>query len=76
VADLLFRRGVNLQPVLYPAVPERSARLRVFLSSLHQPVQIGAAVAAMAQAEAEVGRMGVDLVGLAAGLAGGNSGRN
>jgi 8-amino-7-oxononanoate synthase len=31
----LFERGVNVQPILYPAVEEKSARLRFFLSSLH-----------------------------------------
>jgi 8-amino-7-oxononanoate synthase len=70
-ADLLFRRDVNVQPILHPAVPERSARLRLFLSSLHTPEQIRRAVAAIAQAVEEVGRMSVDMIGLAAGLASG-----
>ena len=70
VADLLFRRGVNVQPILCPAVPERSARLRVFLSSLHEPAQLRAAVAMIAAAVAEVERMDVDVAGLAMRLAG------
>ena len=49
-ADLLFRRGVNVQPILYPAVPERAARLRFFLSSLHTDAQIDQAVAETATA--------------------------
>jgi 8-amino-7-oxononanoate synthase len=69
-ADLLFRRGVNVQPILHPAVPERSARLRVFLSSLHTEEQVRRAVREIAAVVAEVGRMKVDLVGLAAKLAG------
>ena len=68
-ADLLFRGGINVQPILYPAVPERSARLRVFLSSLHEPAQIRTAVAGIAGALREAGRTGLDLAGLAAGLA-------
>ncbi len=36
-ADALFQRGINVQPIIYPAVPERAARLRFFLSSLHEP---------------------------------------
>jgi 8-amino-7-oxononanoate synthase len=68
-ADLLFQRGVNVQPIVHPAVPERSARLRVFLSSRHEPAQVRAAVSAIAQAVAEAGRMRVDLAGLAAELA-------
>ena len=70
VADLLFRRGVNVQPILHPAVPERSARLRFFLSSLHTEAQVRRAVAETAAAIAEVERMKVDLVGLAAQLGG------
>ncbi len=49
-ADLLFRLGINVQPILYPAVPERAARLRFFLSSLHTPAQIARAVAETAAA--------------------------
>ncbi len=71
VADLLFRRGINVQPILPPAVPERAARLRFFLSALHQPAQLRAAVAETAQAVAEVEQMKLDITGLAARLAGG-----
>ncbi|MBV8335013.1 MAG: aminotransferase class I/II-fold pyridoxal phosphate-dependent enzyme, partial [Alphaproteobacteria bacterium] len=28
LAQAMFRRGINVQPILYPAVPERAARLR------------------------------------------------
>src|SRR5260370_36011474 len=33
LAQALFRRGINVQTILYPAVPERPARLRVFLTA-------------------------------------------
>ena len=36
----LFKRGINVQPILYPAVPEKSARLRFFISCLHTEAQI------------------------------------
>ena len=36
----LFERGINVQPILYPAVPEQSARLRFFVSALHSEQQI------------------------------------
>jgi len=36
----LFKMGINVQPILYPAVPEKSARLRFFLSCEHTPAQI------------------------------------
>jgi len=70
-ADLLFRRGVNVQPILHPAVPERSARLRFFLSSLHTEQQIRHAVTETAAAITEVEEMTVDVVALAAQLAAG-----
>ncbi len=43
----LFRRGINVQPILYPAVPEKSARLRFFISSLHSEDDIRQAVCAL-----------------------------
>lgn len=36
----MFKQGVNVQPILYPAVPEKSARLRFFISSEHSEAQI------------------------------------
>lgn len=39
-SEYMFEHGVNVQPILYPAVPEKSARLRFFLSSEHTKDQI------------------------------------
>ena len=36
----LFERGINVQPILYPAVEESAARLRFFVTSLHSEDQI------------------------------------
>jgi len=36
----LFEAGINVQPILYPAVPEHAARLRFFLSSEHSERQL------------------------------------
>lgn len=36
----LFERGINVQPILYPAVPEKNARLRFFICSEHSEAQI------------------------------------
>ncbi|MFD4840009.1 aminotransferase class I/II-fold pyridoxal phosphate-dependent enzyme [Achromobacter sp. NPDC058515] len=36
----LFQQGINVQPILYPAVPEKSARLRFFISCTHTEEQI------------------------------------
>jgi 8-amino-7-oxononanoate synthase len=75
VADVLFRRGMNVQPILHPAVLERSARLRFFLSSLHTEEQMRRAVAETVAAMEEVERMKkVDLVGLAVELGRGEEG--
>jgi len=43
----LFERGINVQPILYPAVPEKSARLRFFVSSEHTETQIASSIAAL-----------------------------
>ncbi len=40
LSDALKHRGVNVQPILYPAVEEDMARLRFFISSLHKPEQL------------------------------------
>lgn len=45
----LFERGINVQPILYPAVPEKSARLRFFVSCLHTETQILKTVQAVAE---------------------------
>src|SRR5690606_38611229 len=36
----LYGRGINVQPILYPAVEERAARLRFFITSTHTEEQI------------------------------------
>src|SRR5271155_2524298 len=45
LAQALFDRGINVQPILYPAVPERAARLRFFLTASHTEEHIKNAVA-------------------------------
>jgi 7-keto-8-aminopelargonate synthetase-like enzyme len=40
LSDALFQRGINVQPILYPAVADNAARLRFFLSSLHSEEQL------------------------------------
>lgn len=49
LSGALFRRGINAQPILYPAVPEKSARVRFFVSCLHSEAQIAETVAIVAQ---------------------------
>jgi 8-amino-7-oxononanoate synthase len=45
----LFERGINVQPILYPAVEEAAARLRFFITALHSEQQIEKTVAATAE---------------------------
>ncbi len=47
-AAALFEQGINVQPILYPVVPEGAARLRFFLSSEHSAAEVAQAVAALA----------------------------
>jgi 8-amino-7-oxononanoate synthase len=35
LSNQLFESGINVQPIIFPAVEEKSARLRFFLSSMH-----------------------------------------
>jgi len=50
LAAALFERGVNVQPILAPAVPEAAARLRFFLSAEHTIAELDATVAALVAA--------------------------
>jgi 7-keto-8-aminopelargonate synthetase-like enzyme len=40
LAEVLFTRGINVQPMVYPSVAENGARLRFFLSATHTHKQI------------------------------------
>jgi len=49
LAAALFARGINVLPILYPAVPEKSARLRFFVSCRHTEAQIRDTVRVLAE---------------------------
>jgi 8-amino-7-oxononanoate synthase len=49
LADRMRQRGVNVQPIVYPAVPDAAARLRFFLNASHTDAHIDEAVAILAQ---------------------------
>jgi 8-amino-7-oxononanoate synthase len=65
LAQALFERGVNVQPILYPAVPERAARLRFFLTASHTEEQIRNAVAILLQESRRVMSEPSDLAAVA-----------
>jgi len=49
LSNALFERGINVQPIIYPAVEERAARLRFFLSCSHTEAQIRETIAVTAE---------------------------
>nr|WP_246329318.1 aminotransferase class I/II-fold pyridoxal phosphate-dependent enzyme [Chthonobacter rhizosphaerae] len=58
LADRVFKRGLNALPIIYPAVPEKSARLRFFITSIHTADEIDRAVAITAEELAGIRRTG------------------
>ena len=49
LSQALFARGINVQPILHPAVEEQATRLRFFITSDHTETQIRETVAAVAE---------------------------
>ncbi|EPJ44470.1 MAG: WcbT protein [Osedax symbiont Rs1] len=54
LSSALFKVGINVQPILYPAVPEKSARLRFFLCSEHTQAQVDETLAKLKLAMAKI----------------------
>lgn len=49
LSNALFEKNIFVQPIIYPGVPEKQARLRFFISSEHTPEQITQAVKKIAE---------------------------
>jgi 7-keto-8-aminopelargonate synthetase-like enzyme len=49
LSNALLRRRINVNPILYPAVPEDKARLRFFVTSCHSEDQIRYTLKALAE---------------------------
>ena len=49
LAAALFARGIHVQPIVYPAVPEKAARLRFFVSCEHSEEEVRETVSALAE---------------------------
>jgi 8-amino-7-oxononanoate synthase len=45
LSERLLEAGINALPIVYPAVPMKAARIRFFITALHQPEDIKRAVA-------------------------------
>ncbi len=65
LAQALFRRGINVQPILYPAVPERAARLRFFITAEHTEQQVRDTVAILLEETPAIAAERTDLAAVA-----------
>ena len=61
LAERLLERGINAFPIIPPGVPEKSARLRFFISAAHTSEQIAEAVDATAEELQKLDRDGVSI---------------
>jgi len=62
LADALFERGINVHPILHPAVPEASARLRFFITASHTEAQIRATIGHIVEALESIGAAGESVI--------------
>lgn len=53
----MFERGINVQPILHPAVEEAAARLRFFVTSSHSEEQVRQAIAMLIESREAVKKM-------------------
>ena len=44
ISNQMFEAGINVQPIIHPAVEEKAARLRFFISALHTESQVHRAI--------------------------------
>jgi len=49
LSQKLLERGINVLPVLYPAVPAKASRLRFFLTAMHTEIEMKTALDATAE---------------------------
>jgi 8-amino-7-oxononanoate synthase len=49
LSKAMLARGVNVQPILHPAVEESASRLRYFITACHQPQQLRYTIDAMVE---------------------------
>jgi 8-amino-7-oxononanoate synthase len=64
LSQALFARGINVQPILYPAVPERAARLRFFVTAGHGEAQLRETARIVIEESRTVAKTAVDLAAL------------
>jgi len=49
LSEALYNRGINAQPILYPAVPQEETRVRIFMTASHTEKQIRDSVEILAE---------------------------
>lgn len=49
LSNQLFEKGINVQPIIHPAVEEKAARLRFFLSAMHTEEDVASTVRLLAR---------------------------
>ncbi|MGI9498212.1 MAG: aminotransferase class I/II-fold pyridoxal phosphate-dependent enzyme [Mariniblastus sp.] len=49
LSEALYDHGINAQPILYPAVPEKETRVRIFMTAAHTEKQIRDSVEILAR---------------------------
>ena len=60
LSRMMYDRGINVQPILYPAVEEEKARLRFFITSSHSEEQIRHTVDVLTE---EIGKLDPSYLG-------------
>jgi 8-amino-7-oxononanoate synthase len=70
LAAALFERGISAPPILYPAVPERAARLRFFVTAAHREAELREAVRIVIEEYRRVAAEPIDLATVARRLSG------
>lgn len=61
LSHALMEAGINVMPIIFPAVPEGRARLRFFISCDHTTAQIDTAIAAVSENLRSIKERGIDM---------------
>ena len=55
MSNALYERGINVQPIIHPAVEEQQARLRFFITSEHTESELSETADLLAEAARKEG---------------------
>ena len=54
LSQRLLERGINVLPIIYPAVPAKASRLRFFITASHTEAQMSSAIEATVEELREI----------------------